>query len=93
VKPLVWLLPDNDNEKTGGKWFPPARVAKRAPGVFYFSERLVRLGARRVVVTPLRGDAERGLTGKDFNDYYRTARPDRAAMVRWMNTLNLGLAA
>lgn len=87
VKPLVWLLPDNDGAKTGGQWFPPARAAERKQGVVYLSERLGFMGAPRVVVTPLRADA--GTGGKDFNDYYRAARPDRAAMNRWMNSLKL----
>jgi len=85
AKPLVWLLPDNDAAKTGGDWYPPGRVAERRPGVLYFSERLAWLGAARVVVTPLRG----GSGGKDFNDYYRAARPDPAAMWRWMAKLGL----
>jgi hypothetical protein len=85
VEPLVWLLPHNDDEKTGARWYPPARVSERAAGVFYFSERLARLTGRRVVVSPLRG----GSGGKDFNDYYKAGKPDRAAMERWMKKLNL----
>jgi hypothetical protein len=87
VKPLVWLLPDNDGAKTGGGWFPPPRATERRPGTVYFSERLRFLGASRVVVTPLRADS--GTGGKDFNDYYKAARPDAAAMWRWMETLKL----
>ena len=85
VKPLIWLLPDNDNEKTGARWFPPARAAERAAGAFYFSERLARMSGNRVVVSPLR----QGAGGKDFNDYYKAAKPDRAAMTVWMQKLNL----
>lgn len=85
VKPLVWLLPDNDGAKTGGQWFPPARAAERKAGVTYFSERLLRMGARRVKVTPLR----EGAGGKDFNDYYKAAKPAPAAMWRWMEKLEL----
>jgi len=87
VKPVVWLLPDNDGAKTGGGWFPPPRATDRKPGTVYFSERLARLGATRVVVTPLRSDA--GTGGKDFNDYYRAARPDITAMWRWMEALKI----
>lgn len=87
VRPLVWLLPDNDGAKTGGQWFPPARVAERKQGVVYLSERLSFMGASRVVVTPLRTDA--GTGGKDFNDYFKAAQPDVAAMWRWMETLKL----
>lgn len=86
VRPLVWLLPDNDGKKTGGQWYPPPRVSERLPGVTYFSERLLRLGARRVKVTQLRETAG---GGKDFNDYYKSARPDAAAMWRWMEKLQL----
>lgn len=85
ARPLVWLLPDNDGAKTGGQWYPPARAIERKQGVTYFSERLLRLGARRVKVTPLR----EGAGGKDFNDYYRAAKPDASAMWRWMDKLGL----
>ena len=87
IRPAVWLLPDNDGAKTGGQWFPPARVNERKQGVVYFSEQLGFMGASRVVVSPLRADA--GTGGKDFNDYFRAARPDVAAMWRWMASLNL----
>lgn len=86
VRPAVWLLPDNDGAKTGSLWYPPGRVADRKPGRAYFSEQLSALGARRVVVTPLRPEAG---TGKDFNDYYRIAKPDTGAMWAWMETLKL----
>jgi hypothetical protein len=89
-EPLVWLLPDNDGAKTGGQWYAPARAAEREPGVLYFSERLRRLGARNVVVTPLRGDAG---AGKDFNDYFRAAKPSAEAMAEWMGKLGLGVGA
>lgn len=86
VRPAVWLLPDNDGEKTGAYWYPPARVAERKPGRVYFSEQLVALGAKKVVITALRPAAG---TGKDFNDYYRIAKPDTAAMWAWIEKLKL----
>lgn len=86
MRPAVWLLPDNDGEKTGAHWYPPARVAERKPGRVYFSEQLVALGAKKVVITALRPEAG---TGKDFNDYYRIAKPDTAAMWAWIGKLKL----
>lgn len=86
MRPAVWLLPDNDGQKTGAAWYPPARVAERKPGRVYFSEQLVALGAKKVVITPLRPEAG---TGKDFNDYYRIAKPDTGAMWAWIEKLKL----
>lgn len=84
VRPVVWLLPDAD--EAAKLWVPPARALERRPGVAYFSEQLSWAGAARVVATPLRPTAG---VGKDFNDYYRAARPQPQAMWQWMETLKL----
>jgi len=85
VRPVVWLLPDNDTAKTGAAWYPPGRAVERVAGKVYFSEQLTWAGARRVVVTPLRV----GAGGKDFNDYFREAKPSLSAMWEWMGQLKL----
>ena len=83
--PQVWLLPDNDEAKTGARWYPPGRAAERAAGRTYFSEQLAWAGASRVVVTPLAPE----MGGKDFNDYFKTMKPRGDDMRRWMEQLKL----
>lgn len=81
--PLVWIIADND--RAGQTWLkaPPAEVGMpRSPS---FSEKLEHAGCRRVLTSWLK------LTGlgKDFNDYYRAAKPGPAQMAAWMRSVGV----
>jgi len=77
-KPRAWLIADND--AAGGAWrdAPPAKPGlPRPPNL---SEKLVAVGCRDPLVSWLTP----GRWGKDFNDYYRAAKPTSKAMRNWM---------
>jgi hypothetical protein len=81
VKPVVWLIGDND--RAGRKW-AERQHTDRINETPSFIDRLQALGASRVVYRII---AEK--FGKDFNDFYNAASPDAAFMQRWMDKLGL----
>ena len=81
VKPVVWLLGDND--KAGKKW-AERQDEHKIHSKPSFIDRLQALGASRVVYRVI--DPK---YGKDFNDFYKAAAPDADFMARWMGKLGL----
>lgn len=81
--PLAWIIADND--KAGQTWLkaPPAKEGlPRSPT---FAERLEYVGCRRVLTSWLKP----GAWGKDFNDYYRAAKPGPEKMAAWMRKVGV----
>ncbi len=77
-RPLAWLIADNDN--AGKAWREPPAAAEgmlRPPSL---AERMEAAGCRGVLVSWLTP----GAYGKDFNDYYRAAKPTPDKMHKWM---------
>lgn len=83
VKPRAWVIADND--AAGGSWreAPPAEPGLPRPPSL--SERLVAAGCRQPLVSWLKP----GPWGKDFNDYYRVAKPDVGKMMTWMRRVGV----
>jgi len=83
--PMVLVLADND--KAGRAWIGDNKANAGQPRPVTFAEQLKRAGCSKVVLGVLRADA--GL-GKDFNDYFKTARPSPQDMAAWLNTVFTG---
>jgi hypothetical protein len=79
VKPLIWLVPDNDT--AGQRWL--MRDPKK-PEVPSFVERLHQAGARQVWVSNIRQEL-----GKDFNDLYRAREITPDHMLCWAASVGL----
>jgi len=80
-QPAVWILADND--AAGRKWDTPDRPPGR-PRAVSFVDRLHHAGLDRVVVSRIDP-----AYGKDFNDYYRAARPEIEPCWAWAESLGL----
>ena len=80
--PTVLVIADND--ATGRRWIAPEGKPNhhRNPT---FCERLKAAGASKVIGTCV---AE-GDYGKDFNDLYRSKRPNPAEMTDWLDSLEV----
>lgn len=82
-RPLAWVIADND---TAGKtWTQPPAAKPGLPRPPSFPERLEHAGCRNVLTSWL----QRGAWGKDFNDYYRAAKPGPVQMNRWMQRVGV----
>jgi hypothetical protein len=84
-QPRAWCIADND--AAGGTWreAPPAQPGlPRPPGL---AEKLEAAGCRKgaTLMTWLKP----GPWGKDFNDYYRAARPTPAKMREWLQRVGV----
>lgn len=80
--PRVWLLCDAD--KAGRAWVERERAA--VPGAIAVptvAEKLQAAGAAAVKVSVLRA-ASAAEHGKDFNDWWRSVKPTREQMERWL---------
>lgn len=82
-RPRAWIIADND--AAGGTWreAPKAKPGELQPPSF--ADKLVAAGCRDVRVSWLKP----GAWGKDFNDYYRAAKPDAGKMTRWMQKVGI----
>lgn len=78
-RPLAWVIADNDDAGRGWREAPAAEDGMLRPPSL--AEKLAAAGCRRVLVSWLEG----GRWGKDFNDFYRAAKPGPAAMFKWMH--------
>ena len=77
-RPAVWVIADND--KAGREWLnPKAKKAGEEPPPS-FAARLGYLGCKYVKQSLMNDPA----FGKDFNDYYRIAKPTPVKMRAWM---------
>lgn len=82
-RPLAWVIADND--KAGQTWIKPPEGKPGMPRPPSFAERLEHAGCRQVIASTLKP----GTWGKDFNDYYRAAKPTPPAMVAWAQSVNV----
>lgn len=83
-RPLAWLIADNDNAGKAWREAPAAEPGKLQPPSL--AERLEAAGCRQVLVSWLRPDPT---WGKDFNDYYRAAKPTPTVMYKWMQKVGV----
>lgn len=80
--PRVWVLADAD--KAGRAWIERERAAvPGAPALPTVAEKLRAAGASSVKVSVLRAAAA-AEHGKDFNDWWRSVKPTREQMERWL---------
>jgi len=82
-KPLAWVIADND--QAGQTWLRPPAAKPGLPRMPSFAERLEYVGCRNVLTSWLKP----GQWGKDFNDYYKAAKPGPAEMAAWMKTVGV----
>jgi hypothetical protein len=86
-RPLAWLIADNDN--AGKAWREPPAAAEGMLQPPSLAERMEAAGCRKVLVSWLTP----GPWGKDFNDYYRAAKPTPDKMHKWMTKVGVMDAA
>lgn len=83
VNPTVWVIADNDAAGKSWREQPSAPVGQIRPPSL--ADRLRHHGAKNVITSWLKP----GTWGKDFNDYYKAAKPTRAAMFKWMRRVGV----
>jgi hypothetical protein len=83
VRPLVWVIADNDAAGAGWRAAPAAKPGQLQPPSL--ADRLAAAGARGVKTSWLKP----GPWGKDFNDYYKVKKPTTAAMWKWMQSVGV----
>jgi hypothetical protein len=82
-QPLAWIIADND--KAGQTWLRAPEAKPGLPRSPTFAERLEYVGCRKVLTSWLNP----GAWGKDFNDYYKAAKPGPAKMADWMRRIGV----
>lgn len=82
-EPIAWVIADND--AAGQTWLKPPEADPGLPRGPSFAERLERMGCRKVLTSWLKP----GAWGKDFNDYYKAAKPSTAKMAAWMQRVGV----
>lgn len=82
-KPLAWVIADND--AAGQTWLRPPTAEEGMPRGPSFAERLEHVGCHKVLTSWLKP----GQWGKDFNDYYKVAKPGAAEMAAWMQRVGV----
>ncbi len=83
IKPRVWVIADND--AAGGSWRERPAADPGLPWPPSLAERLVAVGCRAPLVSWLTP----GKWGKDFNDYYKAAKPGPEKMRTWMHKVGI----
>jgi hypothetical protein len=81
-KPVAWVIADND--KAGQAWLKPQAAKGNALPPPTFAERLKHCGCSDVKLSVVKSQ-----WGKDFNDYYKVAKPTPQKMRAWMTAIGI----
>lgn len=85
-KPRAWAIADND--AAGGTWREPPPAPPGMPRPPSFADKLVAAGCRDPKISWLKRNPARP-ADKDFNDFYRAAKPAPQQMASWMAKIGI----
>lgn len=85
-KARAWVIADND--AAGGTWRDAPTAAPGMPRPPSLADKLVAAGCRDPLVSWLKRNPARP-ADKDFNDFYRAARPTVEQMKKWMRAVGV----